>query len=501
MTVGTEVARSAGWTVAMRIADRAIGFISMLVLARLLVPADFGLVAMATSVIALLDALTAFGVEAAVIQRQTAERRLLDTAWTLNALIGVTNAVLLLALIPVAQGFFNEPRLGPVMMVLAAASVTIGLRNVGMVLFEQQLQFRRIFALTLLKKLAGFSVTLSVALIYRSYWALVLGSFASAVAEVLFSYVLSRYRPRFALSAWRDIFSFSRWLYASNVLGFVNGRGTNFIAGRLAGPGTLGTMNMAYELGALPTSELVMPVYRALFPGCARLKDKPAELRSMIRSVIALMMLLVAPAAAGIVALAEPIVMVLLGARWLDVIPLLQVFGLVGAITAFGAPISALTFGMGRADIPAKLGLLHALIALPAFGFLLMELGIVPAAMGLLAASAVVVVAGLWLGTRLLGGLVSGLWRDLWRPLAAAAVMAIAVANAAGHGWSPASPWPIQFATLLLLMALGAAVYAATLYVLWVSLGRPTGPENQALASVQGWLTGRRPRPVRAPGA
>jgi lipopolysaccharide exporter len=483
--LGNQMARSAGWMIGMRLADRVIGFVSLLVLARLLVPADFGLVAMATSIVALLDALTAFGFEWAVIQRQSNDRRHLDTAWTLNLVIGAINGLLVLALIPLLTWFYNEPRLAPLALLLAGSIFLGGLRNVGMIQFERDLAFGRVFALTMIRRLTGFGVTLTIALMYRSYWALVIGSFAGVLADLVMSYVLSAYRPRLALSGWRDIMSFSRWFYVSNVLNFVNGRGTHLIIGRISGAGTLGTFNIAYELGALPTSEIVLPAFRAMFPGYAKLREDPAELASMVGAVIALTMLAVAPAAIGIVVLAGPIVDVLLGEKWLAVVPLLQVFGLIGAVHAFGAPINAVNLAIGRADLPAKLGGLNAVISLPVFAYMLAHYGVVAAAVSLLAVGALIAGLAMAITARLIGFKPLRLVGEVWRPIVASAVMGVAVALLADATWHtlPAR-WGGMFAALLALVASGVVIYMVVMAALWLACGQPAGAEARVLSTL-----------------
>ena len=134
-TIGNRIAKGARWTIGIRIAERVIGLTSTMILARLLVPGDFGLIAMGTAVLAALEAMTAFGFEWAVIQRGTRERRFLDTAWTLNLIFAVVCAVLLCAAVPIVTLFYGEPRVAEVMYVLALVCLIGGLRNIGMVIF------------------------------------------------------------------------------------------------------------------------------------------------------------------------------------------------------------------------------------------------------------------------------------------------------------------------------------------------------------------------------
>ena len=128
-----RMAAGAAWMILFRLTERSIGFISTLILARLLVPDDFGLVAMATSILAALELLGAFSFDMALIQNQAATRKHYDTAWTFEVLFGVIKCALLLALSVPAAAFYGEPRITAVMQVLALCTLLQGFDNIGVV--------------------------------------------------------------------------------------------------------------------------------------------------------------------------------------------------------------------------------------------------------------------------------------------------------------------------------------------------------------------------------
>lgn len=144
------------WMVLAKLAERSLGLVSMLILARVLAPHDFGIVAMAMSFVALLELLGAFGVEVALIQKQTKERGHWDTAWTFNMVLGVAIAgVMILSASPISL-FFKQPALVDVLYVLAIGSAAQGAQNIGVVAFRTEMQFDREFRFLLAKKLIGF---------------------------------------------------------------------------------------------------------------------------------------------------------------------------------------------------------------------------------------------------------------------------------------------------------------------------------------------------------
>lgn len=483
-SIGYRIARGAGWTVSMRLLERFLGLLSTLVLARLLVPEDFGVIAMATSVAAILEAITAFGFEWAIIQKRTEDPRHLNTAWSLNVLVGFANALAIVSLTTPAALFYSEPRVSPVMFALAFTAAVTGFRNIGMVRFEQELDFRYIVAMTLGRKAASVIVTVSAALYFRSYWALVAGLVAGAVIEVLLSYALHPFRPRFTLSNWRELFGFSKWLLLSNLLGFLAHRGFDLIIGSRAGAPALGTYSLAYELSNLPTTELVTPVMRAVYPGYAKLASQRSELAGGFRSVLSVLAVFAVPAGAGIACLAEPIVYVLLGEKWAAVAPLMVALAFFGMLRAIQANTGSVYLAIGEPRIVAALTGTYVLMSLPLFAVVLSTTGLVTASWVLVACSSFVGFVNFFLLTRRAIVTVSDLLSTLTRPVVAAGVMAVVLLASKEAFWSPGS-WTISAVGLLGLVLLGAMTYFAALIALWTIASKPAGPETVVLRALR----------------
>lgn len=494
-SVERRMARSAGWMIGLRLTDRTIGLVSVLFLARLLVPADFGLVAMGTVVMGALEAMTAFGFEMALIQRRAKDRARWDSAWTLNVILGVANALIILALAPAVALFFGEPRVVNVMMVLAASAFIGGFRNIGMIAFEQDLRFGPVVVLALGRRLSSFAITLWLAWRYGTYWALLAGMVTGQLVDLAFSHLISRYRPRLSLVAWRDLFSFSRWLLALNVLGYTSNRGGDAMVGNFAGAAALGIYTVSYELANLPTTEMVKPVTRAVFPGYALMAEDRQRLALGFMKVLSLVLLFVVPASTGIALLAEPMVAVLLGARWHEAIPLVTVLAVYGGVRAAQANTNSVYLTMNRPQFAAAIALLNIVLELGLFGLALTRVPIAQAAWMLVLGSAVGAVVNLTLLTRLLRLAVARLVGALVRPALGAAVMAAVLVPMHATVWRGPSDIATSAPALLLLVGTGAGVYLATMLALWALRGRPTGsPEHAILATMFASL--RRPKPT-----
>ena len=160
----------AGWLVLWRVATRILGFVSTLILARVLLPADFGLVAIAMTYLAAFDAFSIFGLQDAIIRATEHDRGMFDTAFTLSVLRGLLNTLVIAATAPLAAHFFNEPRLTPLLLVLALFPAIEGTENIGIVEFRRDFRFEREFQLFLMPRLISVVFTIVTALMFHSYW-------------------------------------------------------------------------------------------------------------------------------------------------------------------------------------------------------------------------------------------------------------------------------------------------------------------------------------------
>ena len=478
--LGAKMAAGAGWMVSAKLAERLLSLASTMILARLLVPEDFGLIALAATFLALLEIMGAFNFDLALIQNQRAERRHYDTAWTLDVVYGAFSALILVGLAVPAAQFFRDPRLEGILYVFAACTLVQGFKNVGVVAFQKELDFRREFVFMLVRKVVAVAVTLTLAYFLRSYWALALGSFVSAIVAVAISYGMHPFRPRISLDGWRDLMRFSGWVLFSNVLIFAGNKGYDFVIGRVGGAGALGLYSVAYEISNLPTTEIVWPASRVMFPGFSKLANDRGKLREAFLNSAGIVALITIPAGIGVAVLAEPIVRILLGANWLAAVPLIQVLAVFGILRALHAGIGVVYLALGKTHISAWIALPHVLIGLPAAAYLLAHYGIEAAAIGVVTAGAVALLMNLAIAKRILALRVAELLECFWRPALAATVMGV-IESGLLRALGPAAGMIELTFRLLLLVAVGAVAYVASTLSLWQLAGKPRGAERLLL--------------------
>lgn len=472
-----EMARGAAWMVAFRLFDRSIGIVSTAVLARLLVPADFGLVAMAMSVIAVIELATAFSFEVALIQKADPQRSHYDTAWTLNILMALGGALVTTALSFPASSWYGDPRLVPVMLCVAAGWLVSGLENPGIANFRRRMDFSAEFRFMATKRVVAFVVTMVAAFTLRSYWALVIGMVTGRLLGVILSYAMEPFRPRLSLACTRELMSFSGWLLANNIAGVALTRLPHFVVGRVHGAQALGAYTVGSEIAQLAHTELVAPINRAMFPGYARLVGDLDAFRRVCVDATGAILMVVLPASVAVAVFAQPIVRILLGEQWAAAVPLIQILAFSGAVTAVTSNNGAAYIALGRPH------LLTVILVTRVVVFVAAALALVAAGGSLLAVAyseLAAATASLFVSLPLLFRVVKLRAAEylacLWKPAVASAAGGAAAYYAlgpAGHSMSVLE----AAARLAMGLPLGAVAYVAALWTLWRLSGRPESVE------------------------
>ncbi len=485
--IGRQVVHGAAWMVLLRMALRGFSVVSQLILVRLLSPADFGLVAGSSAAYAILDGLTETSMTLVLVQMHTPERHHYDTAWTMVVLRGLLVSAGLWLVAPLMADYLHDGRVLRIVRVLSVVPLVQGFESVGLVRLQRDLRFGRIFLYQLALKVVGFATALPLAFVYRDYWALVLGGAAAKLLAIPLSYAAGPYRPGFSLRGARAMLSFSKWLLLNNVLTMADNFMMPLTLGRIGGVREVGLFQVAYDLSALPASEVAAPIRRPMHAGYARVADDLPALRAQTLAGLGFLAMLIVPMSAGIAVTSPFVVHVALGDQWVEAIPAVAFGAVYTLFDALGHFTGAL-FMVRHAQRPYVLIMAGCLALRLALVIPAAIWGGLPWAMAAMALTAVVN-AALWFGR--LRGLIGlsgrALAAPVWRSFAAAGVM-VAVVGGAEAIW----PRGAMLAQWAALCALGATVHVAAQLALWQWQGRPDGPEAQlirrlAARSGQAW--------------
>lgn len=491
---GPQLTRSAlggfFWLTAGNGVRAVLKIVVLAVLGRLLLPADFGVVAAAGVVVWFSMIFSTLGVGPALVQRQELEPRHVATGLTSSVALGVLVGALVLLLAPQVAALFRLPEMTPVLRGLAVAFPIAGAAVVAECLLQRALRFRDIAAAELLSYAVGYGIVgIGMALAGHGVWALV---GAELVKTTLKSAWLLRAtpearRPGFDGRAFRELLGFGAGYSANNVSIYLAAQGDAFVVARFLGAASLGLYGRAYELMLVPAQALGMVLEKVLFPTMARVQDDPDKLRSAYRRSTALVATLVLPMAVITAVLAPEIIRLLLGPGWGGAVPVLQVLA-IGMYFRVGYMVGqSVAASTGAVHQAAWRTALFALLVL-AGALVGYRWGVTGVAAGVVSAVLANFVMVLQLGVRLTDA--------SWGELVAVHLPALSLAAVLGlAAWGTATLLRgLDAPALVTLLVAGAATLPVLFLLLRIAPGRVLGPDGIWIVET---LCDHAPAPVR----
>ena len=470
--------------VCAKVVTRGLHFLGTIIIARVLVPEDFGIVALALAFQAIVQTFGQIGIHLALIRDQDATRVHYDTVWTFGLIRGAATAALFVVIAPYVAEWFDEPRLQSVIVVFAGITLIRPIENVGIVDFRKHLQFSKEFAFQFYIQIPNFLATISLAFILKSYWAIVIGMCVERVAAIAISYVLSDYRPRLSLAAWRELFDFSKWILIGNIFTSLSNRADTFVIGKLTDSAALGLYSIAFRTSNLLVEQIVEPSMRPLLPGLAKLQDNREEFERIFVDALSLLIFVSVPIAIGVACTAELVIEILFGKQWIMAVDLLEVLALYTVIRACLAGTVSAVIAIGKPKFVALLSAIRFVILCPMLIWGVWVAGPIGAALALLASGIFRLIPNMVVITRVIGIRASRLFSAIWRTFVSTAVMA-GIIYVVREYQIPTGEFLVSLFHFTILAGLGAVVYAVCLFLLWAMCRFPQGPEQRAITIVR----------------
>jgi lipopolysaccharide exporter len=395
--------RSGFWVFFTRVLARIFSFLRLVVLARLLAPDDFGLMGVALLSLATLETFSEPGLDYALIQKKKEIKGYLNPAWTFLVLRGSFLFLLLFGTAPYLAAFFRAPEATWILRLISFSILVQGMVNTGLVYFRKNLEFNKQFLYELSGTLADFLVAISLALWLRSVWALAFGYLTGSLARLLASYFLHPWRPRFEWD-WgkiKDLFHFSQWVMGSNILVFLIIQGDDLFVGRFLGITALGFYQMAYKIANLPATEISQVIAQVTFPAYSKVQENLERLRRAYSQVFQGVTLSSLLLAGFILVFAQPFTKIILGEKWLPMVPAMRIMALSGLFRAIGAATGAVFYAVGKPKIETRWQLIDLLILVLLIYPLAVKNGITGVALAVLISTLVATIGFIWEASRI----------------------------------------------------------------------------------------------------
>jgi O-antigen/teichoic acid export membrane protein len=357
----SQLARSAAsgvrWTSLGGGVAAGLNLVQTLVVARLLVPADFGLMASAMVVITLGNAFADAGLAAAIVARP-ANRAQLSSLYWLNFAVGVAVCLVAMAIAPLVSDFYDQPRLEGIIRVVSLVFVITSVGQQFGWLLEKELRFRPLGLTQVAGSVAGATVAVTAAALGAGVWALVMAALVNGVvtSSLLTAAAWSRWRPSLRLR-WREVrgfLDFGLYQMGERLVNYLSANTDYILIGRYLGQTALGTYSIAYQLAIKPVTYLNPMLNRVAFPVFATRQDNDAAIRRGYLHVVRLVAYATLPVLAGLAAVSPDFIEVVLGDRWEKSAPVLTVLCGVGILRSLANPIGSVLLAKNRPDLGFK---------------------------------------------------------------------------------------------------------------------------------------------------
>jgi lipopolysaccharide exporter len=357
------------WSAVSQMGGQAIQFLSTLIMVRLLSPSDFGLMSMSMLVILFVVLFKDMGTGAAVIRDKSLSETALSSIYWLNVILGLLATLLVYSISHWVAHFFHEPKVAPVLNILAFTFLISGFSLIQKSIMERDLAFNRLAKLETAAVLAGAIVGVTMAALGYGIWSLVFQSMTVTLLTTALLLTFSTWRPK-AIFRWVEIQSITKYslnLSGFNFFNYFARNADDILIGRYLGAQELGYYNLAYRLLLYPLRTISGVVNRVMFPVYSQIQDDHARFRQAYLKVIAAIALITFPLMLGLMVLAKPFVLTVFGNSWEPMIVLLVILAPLGMVQSIGTTVGSIYQAKGRTDWMLRWGLVSGTIIMVSF--------------------------------------------------------------------------------------------------------------------------------------
>lgn len=340
------------WVGALRVATRSIAFFKTAILARILLPAQFGIYGVATLTLELLETLTETGINIILVQEKRGIDRYVDTAWAISIARGLIISTLIILLAPFVSGFFRLKGAGAIIYLTALVPFIRGFINPAVAKMQKELEFKKEFKYKFPIYTLDALVSIALSLATKSPTSLIWGLVAGAVLEVFISFVFILPRPKFALERvkLKKVISRGKWITAYGIFNYAYENIDDMAVARILNQSALGIYQVAYKISSLPITEVSQVFGRVTFPLYRKIADDKKRLRKAFLKATLMMAVLIIPFSALIFLFSRQIVLIVLGPNWLGAVGILKLLAIHGGLRGLSYPLMSVFLAVNKQE-------------------------------------------------------------------------------------------------------------------------------------------------------
>ncbi|MBM3126039.1 MAG: MOP flippase family protein [Chloroflexi bacterium] len=357
------------WNTLSQFGRQGVYLITTIILARLLEPADFGVVGMALVVSGFIGIFKDLGTSSAIIRRPTLSDVFLGTMYWVNFGFGVLATLVVILLAPFAGLYYNEPLVIPVLQILSFAFAISGLGSVHQAILERSLAFNSLATLEIASVVVGAVVGIGLAMAHAGVWSLVFQTMVTTFVSTLLLIVFSAWRPRLVFN-WKEVIAvrqFSVNLVGFNIVNYFARNADYFLIGRFLGAESLGFYTLAYRILLYPLHSVSAVIGRVMYPVLSTVQNDLRKFRSVYLDMLGGIALVTFPLMTTFLVLSRPFVMTVFGEKWTPVIVLIEIFAPVGLIQSLGTTVGVIYQVTGKTDLMFRWGVASGIVVVTSF--------------------------------------------------------------------------------------------------------------------------------------
>ena len=311
------------------IAKKLVGLVSTLILARILLPEDFGIIAIASLMVNFIQVLSNAGAKVYLLRVDNLDSDKVNTSWSINLILKSIVSIITISSSVFIADFYGDPRVTPILISLTAVFFFSSFENPGLAFLRREQNYTQIVKMTVFVKTVSVLAGIIAALLLKNYWALVIGQAVSAFLMLVGSYIISNHRPKFMLLNAKNQWQFSGWMIPQAIFGYFRSHLSTFIVSASFGPSILGSFQTMKYIASIPSSDILAPISEPFLVELANAKGNSSYFAKQFKTSFILLMLIALPISSIMFSEHYLVTALILGDNWTDYSFLMSAFGLL----------------------------------------------------------------------------------------------------------------------------------------------------------------------------